>query len=49
MSDSEQELVAADAAGCCAVASVRPGNAKLSDVAEQFPRVRSLLGLCGCD
>ena len=49
-SDSEAELVAAEAAGIgCAVMTVRPGNAPLTPIADGFPRVESLLQLCGCD
>ena len=49
-SDSEAELVAARDAGIgCPVMTVRPGNAPLTPVADGFPRVESLLALCGCD
>ena len=49
-SDSEAELIAAREAGIgCPVMTIRPGNAPPTPAAEPFPRVESLLQLCGCD
>ena len=48
VSDAEAELVAAREAGIGhVVMSVRPGNAVMSDVGYEFPRVFSLMQLCG--
>lgn len=48
VSDAEAELVAAREAGVGhVVMSVRPGNAVMTDVGYEFPRVFSLLQLCG--
>lgn len=48
VSDAEEELVAAKEAGVgFVVMSVRPGNAKLTNVGKEFPIVYSLLQLCG--
>jgi len=48
VSDAEAELVAAREAGIGhVVMSVRPGNAKLTDVGREFPIVHSLMQLCG--
>ncbi len=49
VSDAEAELVAAREAGVgYVVMSVRPGNAKMTDVGKgQFPIIHSLLQLCG--
>jgi enolase-phosphatase E1 len=49
VSDSEDELIAAREAGIGhAVMSVRPGNAKMTSRSADFPKVFSLLQLCGC-
>lgn len=48
VSDAEAELVAARDAGIGhTVMSIRPGNTPLSDVGKSFPKVYSLLQLCG--
>jgi len=49
VSDAEAELVAARQAGVgYVVMSVRPGNAVMTDVGYEFPRIFSLMQLCGC-
>eukprot|EP00594_Rhizosolenia_setigera_P008407 CAMPEP_0178958842 /NCGR_PEP_ID=MMETSP0789-20121207/11890_1 /TAXON_ID=3005 /ORGANISM="Rhizosolenia setigera, Strain CCMP 1694" /LENGTH=591 /DNA_ID=CAMNT_0020641639 /DNA_START=155 /DNA_END=1930 /DNA_ORIENTATION=- len=49
VSDAEAELVAAREAGIgFVVMSVRPGNAPMTEVGYEFPRVFSLMQLCGC-
>jgi len=48
VSDAEAELVAARKAGIgFPVMSVRPGNAPLTEIGEEFPIIFSLLQLCG--
>jgi len=48
VSDAEKELVAAREAGMKhVVMSVRPGNLPITEVGEGFPKVYSLLQLCG--
>jgi len=48
VSDAEAELVAARGAGIgFPVMSVRPGNAPLTSTGREFPRIFSLLQLCG--
>lgn len=48
ISDSESELIAAKKAGISfSVMSIRPGNAPLTSTSEDFPKVYSLLQICG--
>mmetsp|Transcript_8659 Transcript_8659/g.9925 ORF Transcript_8659/g.9925 Transcript_8659/m.9925 type:complete len:684 (-) Transcript_8659:111-2162(-) len=48
VSDAEAELVAAKEASIGnVIMSIRPGNAPLTPIADQFPSVHSLLQLCG--
>jgi len=48
VSDAEGELVAARDAGLkYSVMCIREGNAKLTDVGQAFPRIYSLMQLCG--
>lgn len=48
ISDSESELIAAKRAGIgFSVMSVRPGNAPLTSTSEAFPKIFSLLQICG--